>query len=114
TPKNNITGAFEIYTGFCGHYYPIVVGLNKSEVNPKIFEGFNNGDNFGCSPYEPHIHTENIVSYSGVIPVTLSENSSTGNMPIQSSVIPEFPFAITILLISFVSVIAFYRLRING
>ncbi len=114
TPKNNVTGAFEIYTGFCGNYYPLVVGLNQSKVNSKIFEGFGNGDNFGCSPYEPNIRTENVVGYSGMLPVTLSENSSTSGLPLQSSATPEFPFAEIVLLISIASLVVFYRLYLKS
>lgn len=114
TPKNNVTGAFEIYTGFCGRYYPIVVGLNQTEVNPKIFENFNNGVNFGCSPYQPDINTEHVVSYLGITPVSLSENSSTWSMSMQSSTTPEFPFAISMLIISITSLIIFYRIMIRN
>gem|GEM_PF-2772077 len=113
TPKNNTIGTFEMYTGFCGHYYPIVVGLNKSEVNPKIFDDFNTGDNFGCSPYEPNIRTENVIGYSDIIPITLSENSSMENTQVQSLAIPEFPFVIPILLASMMSILIFYRMKLS-
>lgn len=113
TPKNNTIGTFEMYTGFCGHYYPLVIGLNKSEVNPKIFDSFNTGDNFGCSPYEPDIHTESIIGYSNMIPVTFSANSSMGNMPTQSLTIPEFPFVIPVLLVSIMSILVFYRMTLR-
>lgn len=111
TPKNNVTGIFEIDTGFCGRYYPIVVGLNESEVDPKIFKGFNNGTNFGCSPYQPDIHSESVIGYSGIIPLTLSADSEIWNKKVQSSVVPEFPIAISVLLISIILLIVFYRIK---
>ena len=110
TAKNDTKGTFEIYTGVCGFFYPLVVGLNESEVDPKIFYSFYKGMYF-CPNYRTPPPTVNLVGYSGLVSKTFSENSSTWGNPAQSPAVPEFPFAILILIISIGSLIVFYRIK---
>lgn len=118
TAKNNTSGTFQLFMGAgCtdGSFYPLVVGLNESKVNPQIYRNFNHGwKSLTCPPFQTVINHTKIIGYSGIIPKIVSDNSNTWINPTQSSTVPEFPFAILILIISIASLIMFYRTKISN
>jgi hypothetical protein len=112
TTKNNIKGIYEIDAGTCARFYPLVVGLNESEVDPAIFHSFYHRG-FFCESMNTLPPMINITGYSGMTIRTFSENSSTwGTYPQPSTTtVPEFPFAYTVLAISMITLVIFYRIR---
>lgn len=98
-----------------GYSYPLVVGLNESEVDPSIFYNFHPITCVFCPAFSTLPPSEKVLGYSGLVVKTFSENSTTWQTPTQlSSTVPEFPFTIPILTISVVSLIVFYRIKIRN
>lgn len=97
TTKNNLKGLFEFsFPDTCG-IYPLVVGLDSSQINPSVLLfGFTD---HGCTIYPPPIRVELSSSLYTNFPLTES-NSQT---------VSEFPFAVPILLTGIMSLIFFSR-----
>ncbi len=93
TTKDNIHGTFEIFVGGCtkSSFIPLVVGLNESQVNPKIYQNFHSGwVSMTCPPIDAWISQTKVIGYSGLTPKIISENSTWIN-PTYSSTMQFFP-----------------------
>jgi hypothetical protein len=108
--KNSTKGIFEIFTGSWGYSYPLVVGLNESEVNATIFYNFQPISCIYCPAFTTDPPSEKVVGYSSLVVKTFSENSSMWENPTQiSTTVPEFPFTAIVFVLSIVSTILLYQ-----
>ncbi len=88
--KNDTRGTFLIFTGAWGYSYPLVVGLNESEVNPKKFYNFQPINCVFCPSMTTEPPREKVIGYSGLITKIASENSTWIN-PTHASTWQFFP-----------------------
>ena len=90
TASNSSEGTYLLNLGgFCDNYYLLVVGLNKSEVDPKIFTEFMSPHvEMGCGPFFGLGVDMKLVGFSGI---TFGTSNST---------VPEFPLALVVLVTS--------------
>lgn len=112
--KNNTKGTFEIFTGSWGYSYPLVVGLNESEVDPSIFYNFHPINCVFCPAFTTTPPSEKVVGYSNMVAKTLSNDSTTWITARPSSAVPEFSFAIPVLLISICLLIFYTKVQTIG
>lgn len=109
TAKNNSKGVYALYLYFCG-LQPLVIGLNESQVDPVIF------NKYFTAVYDcPSMNSDpdlKITGYSGILHKNIQINSIglDSTHPSAASV-PEFPYAMLLLVTSFVSLIIFYRIK---
>jgi len=101
TAKNNLKGLFEFSIPETCGIYPLVVGLDSSQIDPRVLSfGF---VDHGCTIYPSPVKTE--LSSNMYTTLLLSESSS--------QTVPEFPLAIPVLLIGVISLIVFYKIKIH-
>lgn len=109
--KNNTKGIFEIFTGSWGYSYLLVVGLNEFEVNPVIFHNFHPIDCVFCPAFRTEPPKEILLGYSGMTSVSLSGNSGTWWVFLNSLTTPQFRFATIMSVISTATAILLYQFK---
>lgn len=101
TAKNNLKGLFEFSLPETCGIYPLVVGLNSSQINPSVLLfGF---IDHGCTMYPPPIRAE--LSSSLYTTFSLPESNS--------QTVQEFPLTIPVLLMGITSLMVFYKIKIR-